>query len=410
MGGVVIAGAGPGGAALALLLAQRGVEVTLVERHDDFSREFRGERLMPAGMDLLRQLGLGDRPDGLPQRRIDGTEVFVDGRRRFGFSFGDEQAPTYLPQAPLLEAIVESARDHPHFQLLRGAVARDVVRDGSGRVVGLVVDDGSAVRTLEADLTVAADGRASTVRRKAGFSLPITSPEAYDVVWVAGPGPDGDETSVTARMYLARKGAMVFTLPAPDGSMQIGAVIEKGAFGEMRGGDAWFDLIGDAVSPDLAHHLGLHRERLSHTLLDVVCFQVDRWSQPGLLLIGDAAHPMSPMGGQGIGMALRDTVVAVNHLAPALASEVDSVAVDRACGRIEAERRPEIDRIQQVQRRSIPMLQQRTLRSRVIARRVAPALSRVAPAVLARAVGGRREMVRGVTEVTLDPLPAAPVN
>ncbi len=165
---------------------------------------------------------------GLPQRRIDGTEVFVDGRRRFGFSFGDEQAPTYLPQAPLLEAIVESARDHPDFQLLRG-LSRDVVRDGSGQVVGLLVDDGSAVRTLEADLTVAADGRASTVRRKAGFSLPITSPEAYDVVWVAGPGPDGDETSVTARMYLARKGAMVFTLPAPDGSMQIGARHREGS-------------------------------------------------------------------------------------------------------------------------------------------------------------------------------------
>lgn len=399
---VVIAGGGPGGATLALLLAQRGVDVTLVERHADFSREFRGERLMPAGIEVLRALGLGPRLDALPQRRIEGTEVFVDGRRRYGFSFAEGDAPTYLPQPPLLETIVAAAADHPGFTLLRGTVARDVVRNDVDRVVGLVVDDGSGARVVEADLTVAADGRASTVRRKAGFALPSAPPEAYDVVWLAGPPPDGEGAAAVARIYLSGAGAMVFTLPTPDGSMQLGVVIDKGGFGELRRDDAWFDLIAATCPPGLVDHLDRHRERLSVTALDVVCHHLERWWQPGLLLLGDAAHPMSPMGGQGIGMALRDAVVAGNHLVPALHTSGDVAgSLDRACARIQDERRIEVDRIQAMQRRSVPLFRQQTVTSRALARHVAPLLARLAPGLLARAIGGRPEMVRGVTEVAV---------
>ena len=402
MTNVVIAGGGPGGAALALLLAQRDVEVTLVERHADFSREFRGERLMPAAIEVLRALGLGPRLDALPQRRIEGTEVFVDGRRRYGFCFAEGDAPTYLPQAPLLEGIVAVAAEYPGFTLLRGTVARDVATDGSGRAVGLVVDDGSGSRVVGADLTIAADGRASTIRRKAGFPSPTVPPEAFDIVWLAGPSPEGEGAAPVARIYLSRTGAMVFTLPAPDGSMQLGVVIDKGGFGELRRAEAWFDLIAAACPPALVEHLEGHRERLSVTALDVVCEHLDRWWQPGLLLLGDAAHPMSPMGGQGIGMALRDAVVASNHLVPALRTAGDVAgSLDRACARIQDERRTEVDRIQALQRRSAPLFQQRTVTSRVLARHVAPVLARMAPVLLARAIGGRPEMVRGVTEVAV---------
>src|SRR4029077_7628518 len=104
------------------------------------------------------------------------------------------------------------------------------------------------------------------------------------------------------------------------------------------------------VSPDLAAHFAATRDAITHPfLLDVVCDRVRSWNLPGLLLLGDAAHAMSPVGAQGINLALRDAIVAANHLVPVLERGAEATALDGAGARIEAERLPEVTQIQNLQ-------------------------------------------------------------
>jgi 2-polyprenyl-6-methoxyphenol hydroxylase-like FAD-dependent oxidoreductase len=126
----------------------------------------------------------------------------------------------------------------------------------------------------------------------------------------------------------------------------------KGSFRELRraGIEEWVDAMARHVSDDLAAHLRAHRDSLTHPfLLDVVSDRVERWWTPGALVIGDAAHTMSPVGGQGLNVALRDAIVAANHLVPVLRGTPDPAGVDAACTSIEAERTPEIVAVQRAQ-------------------------------------------------------------
>jgi 2-polyprenyl-6-methoxyphenol hydroxylase-like FAD-dependent oxidoreductase len=200
------------------------------------------------------------------------------------------------------------------------------------------------------DLVVGADGRASVLRSRAGLDERRT-PQSFDIVWCKVPLPDflGDRT--TGRAYLGR-GHAALVFPAPDGRLQIGWIIAKGSFGDLRrhGIEGWLTEMAAHVSPDLAAHLLAQRETVTQPfLLDVVCDRLERWTVPGLLLLGDAAHPMSPVGAQGINVALRDALVAANHLVPALARNAGSAELDAAAMRVHAERRPEIEAIQEQQ-------------------------------------------------------------
>ena len=139
--------------------------------------------------------------------------------------------------------------------------------------------------------------------------------------------------------------------PSPEGHTQIGWVIDKGTFGDIKKmGDRWIDELAPHVSPDLRKYLDANKAGLARPfLLDVVCDRLREWTAPGLLLIGDAAHPMSPVGGQGINVALRDAVVTANHLGRALKMHSDEATLDFAARNIQAERWPEIVTIQDMQ-------------------------------------------------------------
>jgi 2-polyprenyl-6-methoxyphenol hydroxylase-like FAD-dependent oxidoreductase len=192
--------------------------------------------------------------------------------------------------------------------------------------------------------------------------------------------------------------------PAPDGQLQIGWIIEKHAFGELRrqGIDHWIDELRSAVSPDLAAHLNRHRSEISDPfLLDVVCHHLKVWSEPGLLLLGDAAHPMSPVGAQGINIALRDALVASNHLGPPLADGSPLAELDAAAQRVCAERLPEVETIQRFQQIPPRFLFQHSLASRFLLRWVAPLVMRTPLPRLAFGLGFRR-FTEGVAVVTLD--------
>ena len=158
----------------------------------------------------------------------------------------------------------------------------------------------------------------------------------------------------------ARNGAQVFlgnahftiVFPSYDDRLQVGWIIRKGSFGDLyrRGVPEWIDEMAGHVAPELGDHLRRQVEHISHPfLLNVICGNLERWSEPGLLLLGDAAHPMSPVGGQGIKLALRDALVAANHLVPLLRGQPTPGALDMAAVAIAQERLPEIVRIQRVQ-------------------------------------------------------------
>ncbi len=349
---VLVVGAGPAGAALAFLLASRGARVTLVERQSDFEREFRGEVVMPSGLRALEQMGVAGALASLPHHVPEHLTLHFDRRPVVSLALTPElfdgATPMTLSQPHLLEHLVQEAERHPGFRLVRGGVVRELLRE-NGRVRGVRYEGREGGGTLTADLVVGADGRASVARRDGGFAVrEIGAP--MDVVWCKLPWPSCFGAGWPARAYVGG-GHLLVAVPAPDGLLQVAWVILKGTYGELRrrGVDDWVRQMADHVTADLADHFVNHAHEISRPfLLSAATDRVRGWTVPGLLLLGDAAHTMSPVGGQGINLALRDAVVAANHLVPPLRASASPEALDAAAARVEPERAPEIDRIQAV--------------------------------------------------------------
>jgi 2-polyprenyl-6-methoxyphenol hydroxylase-like FAD-dependent oxidoreductase len=350
---VIIVGAGPAGASLALLFAQRGIDVTLLERHTDFAREFRGEALLPSGLDVLDQIGVWAAFEAVDQVKLETLELYVNGSRRArtpidAAAFG-KLAPSWVSQPALLEMLVARASAFPNFRIERGATARTLLQR-DGRCVGVRALTATGERELDCDLLIGADGRSSVIRRRA--ELPERhDPMPMDVVWCKVPLPEYARVEKPFRGYLGH-GNLLLAAPVSDGMLQVGWVIRKGAFGELRerGMPACIAEMAKQVSPDLAEHLRRHAgDVVQPFLLSVVSDRVLAWSRPGLLVIGDAAHTMSPVGGQGINIALRDAIVAANHLVPVLRAGADPAAIDAASRAVQVEREPEVIGIQRLQ-------------------------------------------------------------
>ncbi|QRN96471.1 FAD-dependent monooxygenase [Archangium violaceum] len=355
---VLIVGAGPAGAALAYILASRGVPVHLLERQRDFSREFRGEGFQPSGRDVLHQMGLGARFEALPSVRLASLAVWRGSRRLVSVDVPEsarDNVARIVSQPALLEMLVEEAGRFPHFRLERGVAVRDVVREG-GRVVGVRVERDGHEEELRADFIIGTDGRNSVLRRKADLHEERV-PQSFDILWCKVPLPPSWRPG-HSEIY-ATVGGACLSFPSYDGTLQLGWSMGKGQFKQLRGRgvDAWMEELARAVRPELAEHVLAHREQVSHPfLLDVICDRLVRWTAPGLLLIGDAAHPMSPVGGQGVNVALRDALVAANHLFPVLAADGSPEALDAAAARVQAERLPEVTDIQSIQTRQARFL------------------------------------------------------
>jgi 2-polyprenyl-6-methoxyphenol hydroxylase-like FAD-dependent oxidoreductase len=373
----VIVGAGPAGAALAYLLARQGIPTTLVERQTDFAREFRGEALQASGVDAVRQMGLGGALDALPSVQVDALEVWRAARRLFRISVGrfGVVGPRMISQPALLEMLVAEAGRHPSFRLARGVTVRSLVVEG-GRTVGVRADGHDGALDLRADLVVGTDGRSSIVRARAGLDA-VHAPQAFDIVWCKVPYPSFLEPAVM-RAYLGHgHGALMYC--SYDGRLQLAWVIEKGTFGELRrqGIEGWVREMAAHVGPELGAHLVAQAHAITQPfLLNVVSDRVSRWTAPGLLLIGDAAHPMSPVGAQGINIALRDTLVAANHLSPVLRGGAAPEAIDAAARAVEAERAAEVTQVQRAQQAPPRILFRDTWTTRLLIEVVAPVLFR----------------------------------
>jgi 2-polyprenyl-6-methoxyphenol hydroxylase-like FAD-dependent oxidoreductase len=345
----LIVGAGPAGAALGYLLARRGVPVTVLEKHPDFARTFRGEGMQPSGIDVIRQMGLGAQLDRLPKAFLNMVEFYVDGRLRgrvSGEAIGGRA--TLIPQPPLLEMFVNEAKRYPSFQLVMGATVRDVLYEG-GRIVGVRAGLPTGPCELRADIVIGTDGRNSTLRKHGPFEE-MREPQKFDLLWAELPLPDWWEPT-TVRMEIAG-GCFTAFMPTCTNQLRVAFVIAKGSLRDLKSQstEAWTEELIGRTSPRLADHLSAHRDAVRRAvLLDVMVGRLTTWTAPGLLLLGDAVHPMSPVGGQGINMALRDALVAANHLCPVLAAGGDAAAIDAAARQVEQERTPEIVTIQEYQ-------------------------------------------------------------
>ncbi|MEW6734704.1 MAG: FAD-dependent monooxygenase [Acidobacteriota bacterium] len=349
---VIVVGAGPAGATLAYLMARNGVSVLLLEKYHDFERLFRGEGLQPSGIDAFQQMGLGEKLMQLPKAIVKTMELYQGGRvcvriptEQLGFIV------CFISQPALLQMLVSEAHQYRSFQIELGATVRDLLREGD-RVVGVIADTSAGRREYTAELVVGTDGRHSTLRRHGPF-VELTSPQSFDILWLKVPFPDFWPDRTTVRLEFG-SGYLTGGIPTSDGQLQTGFTIVKGSYKQLRasGTQVMMEELLPRMSAELAAHLRQHWEAVSRTvLLDVVVGRLTTWTAPGLLLLGDAAHPMSPIGGQGINVALRDALVAANHLCPVLTSGSDLAAIDAAARQVESERMPEIITLQEHQKK-----------------------------------------------------------
>ena len=348
--GLVIVGAGPCGASLAVALSRAGMPVTLVEASTGSARSFRGEALMPSGLAALEHLELLPLPEDVPQRALAGWRVAVNGRNLFAIPEPLEgptgQPCTLVSQQAWLSALLHPDHRPAELTVLGGTAVADLLRSSSGRVEGVALADG---RHLMADLVLGCDGRGSLVRRRAGVALQGTE-RPIDVLWfrfsaAADPLPDGGFTT------LVGPGGLASLFTSAEGRVHLGWAIAPGAATAQPNRQAWIERLAGQSPPDLASWLGRNSSQLGEPVrFSVQVGMAERWWQPGLLLLGDAAHPMSPVRAQGINMALRDAAVAADTLLSLNTRPAHSPAeLDQALAAIEAARRPEVALLQELQ-------------------------------------------------------------
>jgi 2-polyprenyl-6-methoxyphenol hydroxylase-like FAD-dependent oxidoreductase len=304
---------------LALLLARAGVHVTVLEKHADFLRDFRGDTVHPSTLEVMHELGLLEAFLERPHDKARDIRAVIGGREAVIADFSRLHTHcgfiAMVPQWEFLDFLRDEAALYPGFHLLMQAQATGLL-EASGRVSGVhVLTPGGEVQ-IRADLVIGADGRHSTVREAAGLAVrSLGAP--IDVLWMRVLKRRSDPAGSTGRIGSGRFMAMI-----DRGTYwQCAYVIHKGGYEAIRerGLDAFrADIV--ALVPLLADRIHLELASWEQVkLLSVSVDRLQRWWKPGLLCIGDAAHAMSPIGGVGINLAIQDAVAAANVLAAPLA-------------------------------------------------------------------------------------------
>jgi 2-polyprenyl-6-methoxyphenol hydroxylase-like FAD-dependent oxidoreductase len=309
----VIAGGGPAGMMLGLLLARAGRRVAVLEKHRDFLRDFRGDTIHPSTLELLHELGLLEDFLKLPHQRVSELEAQFGG---LSFPVADfSRLPVHcpfialIPQWDFLDFLAEKAARYPGFELVMQAEAKTLLYK-DGRVSGVSGATSDQALEVHANLVVGADGRHSTLREQAGLEvLDLGAP--IDVLWFRLSRRPDDPQATMARFG----GGQLMVMLNRGDYWQCAFVIAKGSLElvRSRGLDAFRARLTRSV-PFAADRMG---EIASWDQLKLLTVQVNRlrqWHRPGLLCIGDAAHAMSPVGGVGINLAIQDAVAAANVL------------------------------------------------------------------------------------------------
>ena len=313
---VCIIGGGPAGVIAAYLFALRGVSVVLLEGKPDFDREFRGDTLHASSLEILDQLGLADEVLQEANSKVQNLSFTFPDRvmTLADFSAMESKFPyvAIIPQEKFLNYIVGKAKELNGFHILMGAQVREL-KEVNGKVMGVKYTFEGDESSLDADLTIGADGRGSTARRLAKIELGKTSPP-MDVIWFKLPIPAGPEMKEAVSGRIG-SGTMIIIINRKE-YLQVGYVIMKGGYKALREeGVEHFHNVIKEHAPELGDSVTTIKDWSEMAILSVVTGRVEQWYKDGLLLIGDAAHIMSPVGGVGINYAIQDAVAAVNQLA-----------------------------------------------------------------------------------------------
>ena len=309
-----IAGGGPAGMMLGVLLARAGVDVVVLEKHADFLRDFRGDTVHPSTLEVMHELGWLEDFLRRPHQEV----------REVGGQIGDERVtladfshlPTrcpfivLMPQWDFLDFVAERGRQYGPFHLRMEAQVVDLL-DVDARIAGVVATTPQGRLEVRAELTVAADGRGSIVRARAGLTV-VDLGAPIDVLWLRLSRRPDDPSQILG--YL--RGGHVFVMLQRGDYWQCAFVIPKDGYGELRrdGLEAFRRTISTTV-PFLADRVSELADWDAVKLLTVTIDRLREWYRDGLLCIGDAAHAMSPIGGVGINLAVQDAVAAANLLA-----------------------------------------------------------------------------------------------
>ena len=338
-----IVGGGPAGMMAGFLFARAGVRTLVIEKHADFLRDFRGDTVHPSTLDLFDELGLLDQLLEQPHDKVTSVGAVIAGQEyRIGdFTHlpGRGRFVALMPQWDFLNFVADQAKKLPAFALRMECEARSL-KEENGRVTGVVLADGEV---LTARLVIAADGRGSVLREAAG--LPLQNLGApIDVFWFRIPK---QRTPTNRTQAFIGAGEMVVVIDRGD-YFQCARVIQKGRADAVRAkGIARFreDIV--ATAPVTRAGINVLNGWAEVKLLSVSLDRLTRWHRPGLLVIGDAAHAMSPVGGVGINLAIQDAVAAANILAPAMAQREN---VDELLVKVQDRRMLPVKAIQALQR------------------------------------------------------------
>src|ERR1700722_3936796 len=306
-----VVGGGPAGMMLGYLLARAGVQVTVLEKHADFLRDFRGDTVHPSTLEVMHELGLLDDFLKLPHQELKSTGGLVGD---FALQAADfSHLPTrckfiaLMPQWDFLNFLADRARRFPRFALRMQCETVNLLRDGAS-VVGVEARSPDGPVSIQADLVVGCDGRSAVTRQAAGlqvqeFGVPI------DVLWFRISRRAGDPDEVLGNINYSR----ALILINRGDYFQAGLIIPKGSFEQtQREGIHTFRETIQRIAPYLGNRVDELESWDQIKLLTVQINRLRKWHLPGLLCIGDAAHAMSPAGGVGINLAIQDAVATAN--------------------------------------------------------------------------------------------------
>ncbi len=343
---VCVAGAGPAGMILGLLLASQGVRVLVLERHENFDREYRGEVLMPRFVQMMRQIRLFDFLLKYPHLKLDGFEMYVQRRLAAKISVAElsKEAPfiLWMPQTVMLNALQEKSKEYPTFELWFNAAVEEPLTEG-GRVVGLAATVRGRPVRIGAKVSVGAEGRASVLRHRGGFEMAYEDHD-FDIIWFTIPKPEGYDNTV--RAFLSANHNYLI-LPKYPNHVQCGILIETGGYARyLQAGIASLKKELLEAHPMFRSFADSLTDFKPFSVLAARADRVKEWAKDGLILVGDAAHTCSPAGAIGVSVAVATAIVAADVIGDSLRRGDYSKEV---LGRVQTLREREVIEIQRVQ-------------------------------------------------------------